>query len=288
MVQTIVINNTHLVSGTLNKFSYKFPTTYVAKAGDKVGVVSLTVFNCTFNVKASLGNNQITLNLPWCSKTATLTLADGYYSVTDLNNALQAFQITLGWYYVGTTSTASSMYFFELQENAVQYSVQLNCYCWYTLATLPSGYAYPTTGTQPLTGLYPSSTTSGNVTFNTAFGSLLGFTAGTYPSAPTSVLSQQLSNTIPILSPVNSYVLCCNLVNSPLSQPNNVIYSLPLDVAFGQLCIAKIGTVIWNNIVSSAFNTLEITFLDQALNQLELRDSEITLLLSIKSASEND
>ena len=41
------------------------------------------MYNSTFNIESSRGNNVI--NIIWLGMTYTLTFEDGYYSVSDIN-----------------------------------------------------------------------------------------------------------------------------------------------------------------------------------------------------------
>ena len=135
--------------------------------------------------------------------TTTFTIPDVYYSASDLNSFLQS-QMYANNLYVTSNNGANTIYFYEIVRNSVRYSIQLNSYYIPTSAnattlgySLPSGatWAFPTTNKTP------------QLTFNTAFGSLIGMTAQTYPSTVQSTNVSQISTITPIISPVNSYVL---------------------------------------------------------------------------------
>jgi hypothetical protein len=285
MVKTLVINNSNYVSGSNNKFIYNLPTAYNAKAGDRIGVSSISIYNSTYNIRAVSGNNTITLSIPWLSRTSTLTIPDGYYSISDLNNYIQAQCILLGWYLVNASS-GSNIYFWELKVNTTSYGSQINFYLFPTAGTMPSGYTYATSGTSVISS-YPASAVTGQMTFNTAFGSLIGLPGGTYPTTTQATYTVIQSTLTPYISPVNSYILTCNLVNSPYSIPNNILFSVPITGGFGSLIVPSIGSVIYNDISPAIYNSITITLYDQNFNLLNLLDNEMVLSLVIKSADEN-
>jgi hypothetical protein len=53
-----------------------------------VSIVSCSIYNNTFNISSSYGNNTITIS--WLGTNYAYTFPDGYYSVSDLNSYVQA------------------------------------------------------------------------------------------------------------------------------------------------------------------------------------------------------
>ena len=275
MSKTLIINSSNYVTGSGNKFVYRFPNTVSFQAGSSIGVSSISMYNSTFNIENSRGNNVI--NIIWLGMTYTLTFEDGYYSVSDINFRIQQFCI-LNNLYVTSNSGANIVYFIELVVNSVRYSTQINVYAIPTEATaLLVGYTKPTSSWS-----YPSTATTPQIYLATqAFANLLGFSTGTFPSTTFSTTQSFLSTKTPVISPINSYIMTCNLLNSKFSIPNTTFFSLPLSGSLGTLIVSNMTSVIYNMINPQHYNEIIITFYDQNFNALTLHDFDVTITLAI-------
>ena len=208
MSKTLVINSSNYVVGSNNKYVYRFPYSVNFEVGSSIGLSSISIYNSTFNVEKSRGND--TIQILWLGTTYTLVIEDGYYNVSDLNFRIQQFCI-LNNLYMTSNSRSNIIYFVELVMNSVRYSVQLNLYPIPTEAqALSLGYSkVGSNWSFPLTTITPQL----NILSQT-FGNLIGLTFGLYPLIAQSTTQSFLSTTTPIISPVNSYVMTCNLLNS--------------------------------------------------------------------------
>ena len=283
MVRLLCITNTSYVADSNNTFIYSLPSSAKFTNKSKVGLVSLSVYNSTFNVTASRGNNTVTFVWPSATPvTTTFTIPDGYYSASDLNSWLQS-QMYSNNYYVTSNNGTNVIYFYEIVQNSVRYSIQLNSYYVPTSANATTlGYSQPSGATWA----YPASNKTPQLTFGTAFGSLIGMTAQTYPATVQSTNQSQISTITPIISPVNSYILTCNLINSKYSIPSNVFFSLPLNGSLGQLISYVAPSVVYSDIAPNTYNNIVIQMYDQNFNKLELKDNEIVLTLAIDDSLE--
>ena len=283
MVRLLCITNTSYVADSNNTFIYSLPSSAKFTNKSKVGLVSLSVYNSTFNVTASRGNNTVTFVWPSATPvTTTFTIPDGYFSASDLNSWLQS-QMYSNNYYVKSNNGTNVIYFYEIVQNSVRYSIQLNSYYIPTSANATTlGYSQPAGATWS----YPASNQTPQLTFGTAFGSLIGMTAQTYPATIQSTNQSQISTITPIISPVNSYILTCNLINSKYSIPSNVFFSLPLNGSLGQLISYVAPSVVYSDIAPNTYNNIIIQMFDQNFNKLELKDNEIVLTLAIDDSLE--
>ena len=97
----IIINSANFVAGSGNTFMYTFPNYATFQDGDHVAVSLVSMYNSTFNITASRGNNtcQIIFN---CATPITINVVfpDGYYSCSDLNYYLQNVMIANNLYCV--------------------------------------------------------------------------------------------------------------------------------------------------------------------------------------------
>ena len=276
MSKTLVINSSNYVIGSNNKYIYRFPNSVNFEVGSTIGLSSISIYNSTFNIEKSRGNN--TIQIIWLGTTYTLVIDDGYYNVSDLNFRIQQFCI-LNNLYLTSNGGSNIIYFIELAMNSVRYSVQLNLYAIPTeQQALVLGYSkVGSTWNYPLAAITPQL----NILSQT-FGNLIGLTFGLYPLTPQSTTQSFLSTTTPIISPVNSYVMTCNLLNSKYSIPNTSFYSLPINGSLGSLITSNVTSIVYNSINPQFYNEIVITFFDQYFNPLILHDFDCTITLAIR------
>jgi len=282
-MKTIIINSSNYVSGTNNTYRYTFPQPTTFQDGNKIGYSQASIYNSTFNITSARGNN--TFSIIWNDNTTSITynatISDGYYSVSDLNFFLQSFCIT-NYLYV-TDANGDNVYFLELTVNAPRYSVQLNSYALPTSATATTlGYTIPSSATWA----FPSTAKTPQIVISSSLGNIIGFAAATYPSSVLSTTQSFLSTKSPVVSPVDSYIFTCNLINSPYSIPNNVFFSLPLTAALGELVVQTPAQIVFNNIAPNQYTTIEIKLFDQLFNTLILNDYALVLTLVIVEKDE--
>ena len=120
MSRTLVINSSNYVINSNNKFVYRFPNTVIFEAGSSIGLSGISIYNSTFNVERSRGNNVI--QIMWLGVTHTIVIEDGYYTEPDLNFKIQQYCI-LNNLYMTTNQGTNIIYFVEIVMNSVRYSV---------------------------------------------------------------------------------------------------------------------------------------------------------------------
>ena len=118
MVKTLNITTANYQGG--NTFKYPIRGSMnCPKDISHVAVTGLKVYNNSFNITSSYGNNTLIIN--WLGTNYTITFPNGYYSVSDINSYLQAFCYTNNLYM--TSSSGSIVYFVELSAIAVRYVI---------------------------------------------------------------------------------------------------------------------------------------------------------------------
>jgi hypothetical protein len=276
MPKTIVINSSNYIQGSGNKYIYKFPQTSYFPTGSGVGVSNIAIYNSIQNITEKRGNNKLTLS--WLGVVYNILIPDGYYSVSDLNYFLQNFCI-INHLYVTANSGADNVYFFEVVINSIRYSTSLNFYAIPTESEATNlGYIKPDAANWN----FPESPECPSLSFNQQFGNLLGQTFGTYPSELSSTNVQFLSTQTPVISPVDSLIFTCNLVNSKYSIPPNILLTVPISSSLGSLINPHISSIVYNDILPQHFSDLHITVYDQLFNSVNLLDKELTLTLIIQ------
>ena len=276
MPKTIVINSSNYIQGSGNRFVYRFPQTSYFGIGSSIGVSNIAIYNSIQNITVKRGNNVIRLN--WLGTDYNFLIPDGYYSVSDLNFYIQN-QCIVNKLYVTASDNINNVYFIELAFNSIRYSTSLNLYA------IPTESQASTLGyIKPVGALwnYPIQPVCPSLSFNQSFGNLIGQTFGTYPPTASSVNIQFLSTQTPKISPVDSLILTCNLVNSKYSIPSNVLFTVPISSSLGSLINVNISSLVFNDILAQNFSSLEITIFDQLFNPVILLDTEMTLTLVIQ------
>ena len=274
MPKTIVLNSSHFVQGSGNKYLYPFPTTCHFEAGSQIAVANISIYNSLQNITAQRGSNSLVFN--FLGTNYTFLIPDGNYRIADLNYYLQN-QCILNGLYCTANGGANNNYFIELAINSVRYATSLN---FYTVPTssqaVALGYSQPANATW----VYPASPQTPTLTISQIFANLIGQTFGTYPAVRTANI-QLLSTQTPVISPSDSLIFCCNLVSSKYSIPSNILYTVPISASVGSMILFNNASLVYNSIIPQNFSTLEITVYNQLFEPVVLLDKEMTLTLSI-------
>ena len=175
-------------------------------------------------------------------------------------------------------STGDYVYYMEIVLNTSRYAYQLNCYS--LPSVLPSGWSNPAGIT------FGSTNTPYIIITSNSFGKLIGFSSGTYPPAPTTSNYSILSNISPNITPVNSVLMQCNLVNNPLSIPSKLLFGFSPNTTFGSAINITPSEFAYNDIQQGYFSSIDIQFTDQNGNNLIINDSNLVVQLVIRKKSE--
>lgn len=274
----VILNQTNLVPNTAanNIYRYNFPGSATFKNAH-IAVSNVQIYYSWRNVSAANGNNVYQVIVPVGAGTTTLTITmpDGSYSVSDLNAYLQYALIQAGIGYL-VDASGNYVYYMNIQENAVRYTVQFNMFSCPT--ALPTGWTNPGSWSLPTTAY-----TTQLVIPSTNIRSLLGFNAGTYPTPQQTTNYSVISSTVPQLSPVSSVVVGCSLCNNKLSNPRTVVYSFsPGGTTYGNLINSSAYQYSWTTVQDGTYNDITITLYDQQFNPLPVLDTNIVIFLLIK------
>ena len=296
----LVLNQNNLVQdGQNNKLIYKFPNS-VNLTNKYVAVSSITMYYSWFNITQALGNNVITYTFGDAQTVYTITIPDGLYEITDINNYCQFVMIANQTYYSDGTY---NYYPFDLYINPTRYAVQLNTYLMPTGAQATAdGTPYPTGGpTPPTTPLNPI------VTFPANFSSIVGYPAnfttnnnlanGYVPPTPANASNNYvtkstngtlsyLSSVAPQVQPNSNLLINLSNINNPYSQPSGIIYSLTPSVAIGEIINDRPPNFMWNKLIDGTYNQLTLSFYGTNLQPLIIRDPQMTILLAIRDKDE--
>ena len=290
-MRIIVLNQNNLVpDGQNNKLVYKFPNSVNFK-DNYIAVSSVSLYYSWFNITSAYQNN--TFSYTWTSGTTTttytITIPNGLYEVSQLNDLLQYNMIQNGTYLV---SGGSNAYYAEFILNPTRYAVQINTYLVPT--SLPSGYTQPSN----FAG-FPTTSCNPIITIPTKINAVLGFIAGfqtnnnvnntytpptgsQYISKISSGTISYLSTTAPNLQPNSSIYFAMSNINNSYAQPSSIIYSLVPTGAVGTIITERPPQFMWNKLIDGTYNELRLTFLGTDLQPIQINDPAMTILLTIR------
>jgi len=274
----LLLTSANVVSGTNNSVYRLYFSGNSVKfyKGDQIALQNIIIPYSWFNINSSLYNNN-TFSYTWFNGvTYTVTLANSYLSVSDINSALQYAFISNGHYLVN--SSGQNVYYGQLIYNTSQYAVQWNSYP--IPSTLPSGWTNPASLTLPSNSSVPS-TPILNISSTNNFGTIIGFSAGSYPSVAQTTNYSVISTLTPVGSPVNTVIMYCNLVRNPFSTPQNLLYSFTPNTSFGENISISPPQFAYVDIIEGTYSYVEIRFTDQNLNTLQINDNNLSIQLII-------
>ena len=283
---TLVLNSTNVTSSSTNtNFKYNFINGGFQLKDMEMCVSSITLPYSFYNVSSYYNNRTFSLIFPKGATTQTIsvTLPEGFYTVTDINSYIQQICLDNGAYLID--SNGNYVYYQQLVYNSTYYSVQLLLYPVPT--TLPTGYSYASAGT-----LYTSSTNLPTTSYTPqlvlssagSISTILGFVSGaTYPSTQSTTNQSILSTLTPVGSTVNSIIMQCSLVNNPVTSPSDILDSLPIhNSTFGSNITYEPSFEKFISLSDGTFNNFTFSFRDQNLNEIYARDPNVSITLIIR------
>ena len=279
MAFTLCLNSSNVVSGSNNTaFRYTFIGGNFRTEDCEICISQSTIPFAFYNVSSNYANNTFSLIFPTGATTQTVgvTLPDGYYSVTDLQQYIQTVCITNKFYLI--TSSGSYVYPFFLSYSQTYYKIQIIC------ATIPNAADMATLGyTQPAGAPALPAATTGVQFVTGTLGTILGFNNNTtLPAVATASSQNFLSTQTPIGSNVNSLIFRCSLVDNNVTMPSDVLDGCSIDVPFGTNIIYAPSFEKWVRMKSGTYSSLTFTISDQNFNQIYSVDPNVAITLMIR------
>ena len=261
-----MINGTIRIGSTLTGGTVLANTTVISQSSGTTGGIGVYVVSQSQTSTAS-GSIQY---VPY-----QVSLPNGFYQVEDLNNYLQSYFISQGQYLVN--ASGQNVYFISLVTDVTYYSNQIICPVLPTtlgVLTNPANLGLPLTPTTAqftVLSSYP------------AFGSLIGYAIGSYPSTPNSTSYNILGGGItPNLTPVNSIIVRCNLVSNNVGTPSDIMTSFPINSTFGSNINFAPNYEQWVGISTGRYSSITLTLQDQNFNGIQANDVNVLITILIR------
>ena len=273
MSYNIILNSTNNIDTQNNSiYRYQFSNgNFKIAENSEICVSQIQIPYSWYNISAFYGNNSFQI-IDWLNVTRTITLTDGFYNISDIQNYIELYFINNGLYLI---NNGINVYYFSMYTNQTYYK---NQFVFYPVPTsLPTGY------TQPSNFIgYPGTTIAPRfIVLNNNFTIFSGFSAGTYGGG--SISSNVMSNNIPIGSNVNSLLISCNLVDNSVGFPSDILDILQIDSSFGTNINYEPKFQKFVKIKPGTYNSLIVNFRDQNNNQVKILDSNLTISLLLKT-----
>jgi hypothetical protein len=272
----IAINTTHYQGS--NRYTLKLPHA-IKLENAKLSLYSFSMYNSTYNISQDLGNNLITFQ--WFDGTIyNWTIPDGYYSVDDANSWLIGKFIENNLY-VENSSKTQNTYFVRFQTNSVLYKNQIDVfYVPSQTEATTLGYLRPSGATWN----FPNQRQMVQLTINDNLKKYFGMKTRTLFGNETTITNYSyLSEIAPVISPVFSIYLSCNLVVSSYNNVANVFAQFPINVSYGSLIQYNSVQDARIDIRSGIYNEISVQLWDQNYKPLQFSDTEFTLFLIIET-----
>lgn len=294
-MRTIILNSLNLVQdGQNNKLVYRFPNS-VRLDDAYLAVSSVVMYYSWFNITTSLVNNTFSYN--WITGagpavTYTITVPNGLYEISTLNQLLQFTMIQNGHYLVD--AAGNNVYYAEFIVNTARYAVQINTFL--VPLALPAGWTNPAGLVFPLNTFNPIITLPANI--NKIFGFVAGFATdqnlnnlfvppvSPYVSKLANGTLSYISTTAPQVQPNSSVLLNISNIDNYYAQPTGIIYTIVPNVAVGEIISERPPQFAWNKMLNGTYNELRMNILGTDLNPIVINDPAMTFILVIADKNE--
>ena len=277
---TLTTSNVVTQDGQNSSLVYSFPNSVQFK-DHSICVSKISMYYSWTNINASpLANNTFTYQTRTggaANAAVTVTIPDGVYEISDLNNFLQFTFIAAGFYLINTAG--QNVYYAEFIVNPTLYAISINCFPVPT--ALPAGWTAPASWTYYGAALYtPIITTPAN--FNKIMGQVAGFsTTGGFNLAGTVSVTSN-STVAPQVQPNPTLYLSMSGIQNIYASPSSIIYSVTPTTAVGTQIVDSPNEYSWCKLLEGTYNELRLRFLGTNLAQIKLLDPTMTITLLIR------
>lgn len=269
----IILNSDNVNNSSNSQYKFNFITgNFTVKSDAEICLSQIQIPYSWFNISNAYQNNKFNF-ISWLGITYNITLPDGFYTISDVNNFMETFFINNGLYLID--NSGNNIYYWSIYTNSQYYRNQM---LFYNVPTsLPVGWTQPSN----FVGFPVSTICPQLVILNNNFTIYSGFTAGTYGggAVPLSILSQN----VPLGSNVNSLVIRCNIVSNPIGFPTDILDSFAVEGVFGTNINYTPRFEKWVKIKQGTYNSLIIDIVDQNYNPINIIDNNLTISLLLKN-----
>jgi len=267
----IIVNKSHHTYD--NQFVYRFGRS-VDFSKMSLALGSVSIFYTWRNITSLKNNNTFTLIHPngaATNATLAITIPDGGYDISVLNEYLRWYLITNG-YFIQNTSTGDQTVYAELRVNASTYQIEFVSY------PLPTALPVGWTAGSAL-GALPATTRAPQLVIPASnIRTILGFEAGTFPAVQQIILTTTGSTSTPQISDVINVLLSADVISNPYANNSFVIHAIsPANTGYGHLITSEPNQLSFMKCQACSRDSITFTFTDQNMIPLQMIDFDITI-----------
>jgi len=279
MPSTITLTGANVVQDGLNSsLVYNFPNS-IRFSDHSIAVAKISMYYSWTNINAfPLANNTFqyqTIIGGVTQAAVTVTIPDGVYEISQLNEFLQFTFINAGFYLIN--DLGQNVYYAEWIVNPTLYSIQINTYPVPT--SLPLGW------TQPINWIgYPTVTYNPSLILLANFNKILGFAINfTTPlSSGVGNILSFTSSIAPQVQPNPTLFVASSGIQNIYASPSSIIYSVTPVVAVGEQIVDTPNEYVFSKFLEGTYSDIRLRFLGTDLNQIKLLDPTMTITLLIR------
>ena len=223
----------------------------------------------------SPSKNNTTFEYIWIDSTVySIVMPEGLYTISDISGYLQNQMVLNGHYLVD--NNGDFYYFISIEANRVYQK------CTITVNPVPA--VLPTGWTNPASIILPASDTTPQLTIlGNGLETVLGITAGDYPSTPQGTQFAQNGQNIPQITDVIAINCTTNLINTNFfNQSPNTIYTFSPQSGFAELINERPPQLVWYECIGSSVNYIELRLTDQLNRDLNMLDPTFCATLYLR------
>lgn len=244
-----------------------------------VSVGQAYIYYSWYNINSyPLNNNSFTLTIPSMGA-QTITIPDGAYNISDLQNYLNYWFIQNGLYINNTTSGLNT-YYASFTISPTSYAVQLSTTV--IPSTLPVGN---TSGGANMTAAFADSNGLKHIQLTVAstnnFKDIIGFNAGIYPTLATGNPSTytKSSDYTPNVNPINAVQMRLSCVYNTFSANSTLLHVFTnKDASIGSQIDASPSQLQFVPCMGT-HKEMTLSFFDQSGNILNILDPNLVIKL---------
>jgi len=269
----------------------------------EISLTKATLYSSWYNISAKIGNNTISYSIPNGDDTVNLTLPDGTYQITDINNFIHADMHNRGYYFKPVSpagvANATPIYPINIVADPITYRVSMQ----FLPLSPPPNPTYQSEGDDPPDyswALNPDETSpdtpkvyiadqgtnfnaGGSSNTRSSMSRVLGFAPGTYPDPNDGTLLKVTGTYTPTITLQNLIMFSCNVANDPnMVQYSQVIGQFIPVGSSGELMSFEDQNPSWHPVSDNMYTYIDLWITDEHLLPIDVQDPIMTVSCQVR------
>lgn len=279
MTYNVILTQDNIINNENTKLQYNFPSTLEFK-GDQVALAQINMAVSWVNVSPAYNNSgfvyywydALGLQGPFI-----VNYPSGFYLVDEFSAYFKGIMTANGHFLIDPNGDVYN--FVEFVYNSTQQRIEIRSEPIPTALPLgwsnPAGMTFPPIPAVPIVGI-PA----------TAIQELLGFDAGFYPPVPQGTTYNALAQNTANITPVNTMIVLCSLINNSFQFPNNILFSFVPEGSSGFPTQGKPPEYMFIDIQDGFYSSFTLELVNQDFKTIAINDPQIFVNLVFKKRTE--